>query len=110
MTKLLLGAGFLFALAAAPAFAAGANTPRVDQRQENQQERIGQGVESGELTAREAGKLEAQQVHIQNAENRAKADGDVTKRERARLHYKEEKASRNIARKKHNERDTHPGN
>jgi hypothetical protein len=102
-----MSAGFLLAIGVAPAFAAGTETPRVDQRQENQQQRIGQGIESGELTAREAAKLEAQQVHIQNAEARAKADGVVTRKERARLHYKEDKASHNIAHKKHNARDRH---
>jgi hypothetical protein len=48
--------------------------------------------------------LQAQQNRIERAEDRAKADGVVTKGERAHLTYRENKASRNIYRKKHNRR------
>lgn len=80
---------------------AGDNTPRVDQRQENQQERIAQGVESGQLNQREASRLEAQQVRNQVAEDRAKSDGVVTPAERARLEAREDRTSRRIHRQKH---------
>lgn len=76
-------------------------TPRVDQRQERQEQRIEQGKASGELTRREARRLEHQQQHIANAEARAKADGTVTKAERARLHHKQDHASARIAHQKH---------
>ncbi|MCQ8181135.1 hypothetical protein NP603_08445 [Methylomonas sp. SURF-1] len=76
--------------------------PRVDRRQEIQQQRIEQGVESGALTQREANRLEHQQMRIERQENVAQADGTVTLAERARLNHQQNKASRNIARKKHN--------
>lgn len=84
--------------------AAQAQTPRVDQRQANQDRRIEQGVAAGSLTASEAARLERQQDRVQNLEDRAKADGQVTKRERAGLHAAQDHASRSIARKKHNGR------
>lgn len=80
-------------------------TPRVDERQARQEQRIDQGVSSGELTAREATRLSRQQQHIDRVEDRAKADGEVTTKERARLTHAQNEASRDIARKKHNRRD-----
>ncbi len=85
-----------------PALAfAQANTPRVDQREANQQQRIDQGVASGSLTQREANRLERGQQHVENMETRAKADGVVTRRERLRLHQAQEVQSRHIYAEKH---------
>ncbi|PKO87198.1 MAG: hypothetical protein CVU18_11580 [Betaproteobacteria bacterium HGW-Betaproteobacteria-12] len=93
----------LFALVAiVPAMAfAQANTPRVDQRQLNQESRIDQGVASGSLTAREANRLERGQQHVDNVEARAKSDGVVTRREGARLDHAQDVQSRRIAVQKH---------
>lgn len=80
------------------------NTPGVDKREQNQQNRIGNGIKNGSLTPEEAVRLEKQQGHIQHMENKAKADGNVTAAERARLQAAENRSSRNIYRKKHNAR------
>lgn len=77
------------------------STPRVDQRQVEQAQRIDQGVASGELSRREARRLERDQQHVENVEARAKADGVVTPRERARLDRAQDTQSRHIARQKH---------
>jgi len=79
-------------------------TPRVDRREARQHARIQQGVKSGELTPGEAAKLRAGQVHVRAMERRAKADGKVTPRERARLGHAQNRQSRRIARLKHNGR------
>ncbi len=76
-------------------------TPKVTERQVNQQRRINQGVKSGELTRREAGKLQAQQAKVQRTKTKAKADGVVTQGERAKIHHQQNAASRNIYRQKH---------
>jgi len=78
-----------------------ANTPRVDQRQANQEQRIDQGVASGSLTQREANRLERGQQHVDNMENRAKSDGVVTNRERAQLHRAQDRQSERIYAQKH---------
>jgi len=78
-----------------------AETPRIDQRQANQEQRIDQGIASGQLTQHEANKLEKQQQHIDTMENKAKSDGVVSKNERARLHAAQDRASKNIFRQKH---------
>lgn len=82
-----------------------AETPVADQRQENQEQRIEQGVASGEITKREEARLDAQQERIENKEERIEADGVVTKRERARLQRSENRASANIAKQKHDRQD-----
>ena len=102
-TLTIASAGLLLAsLTLSPYSAADVNTTRIDQRQENQQERIERGVDSGRLTEHEANRLENQQTRIDNREEAAKADGIVTPAERARLSHQQNKANRNIRRKTHN--------
>jgi hypothetical protein len=92
----------------AQAASAPAATPRVDQRQANQEKRIDQGIASGELTKRETRRLEREQIAINKAEDKAKADGTVTKRERVRLHRAQNQASKDIARQKHDGQTAKP--
>lgn len=87
-----------------PLWAGPADTPNIDQRQINQQNRIDQGVQSGSLTPKEAARLERGQARIQDMENRAKADGVVTPRERQRIRHAQDVQNRQIAQKKHNRR------
>jgi len=94
----------LFALCLSVPVAAWAqttDTPRVDQRQVNQEARIQQGVQSGTLTEKEAARMEKGQAHVQKVEDRVKADGVVTKQERARLHQAQDVQSQKIYRQKH---------
>ncbi len=76
----------------------------INKRQHKQTRRIGQGVRSGALTGREAAKLGHQQARIQHKKRHFKADGNFTKRERAKIHRNQNRASKNIYRKKHNAR------
>ncbi|MFO1428470.1 MAG: hypothetical protein U1F11_16165 [Steroidobacteraceae bacterium] len=80
---------------------AGDHTPRLDQRQENQQQRIANGIESGQLNAREAAHLEHGEARLERHEAYAKSDGVVTGRERAALHAEANSMSRRIHRQKH---------
>ena len=66
--------------------------------------KVEQGIKSGQLTPKEAGRLEAQQARIQQSEERMKSDGNLTAGERKRLTREQNRASRNIYRKKHNNR------
>lgn len=93
----------LAALLAAVALpvAAQSSTPGVGERQANQEARIQQGVQSGQLTPKEAAKLERGQAKVQAAEDKAKADGKVTPKERAKLAKKQSKESRKIYKEKH---------
>jgi len=77
------------------------DTPKVDARQERQDQRIQQGIESGQLNEREAARLNRQQDRIDKMEERAKSDGVVTKGERRALRNAQDRASRHIAKEKH---------
>jgi len=96
----LLAAAVLAALVL-PAFAQTQSTPRIDTRQERQQQRIEQGVKSDALTEKEAARLEKGQARVQKAEDKAMADGQVTKKERRRVEHAQDQQSRKIRRQKH---------
>lgn len=104
MNKTLVAAAVL-ALSAFAASAAGADTPRIDQRQANQEQRIDQGIVSGELTQREAHRMNHQQAVINRVEGKAKADGAVSAQERKRLTKAQNKTSRHMYRQKHDAQD-----
>ncbi len=82
-------------------FAQTTNTPKVSKRQKNQQTRIADGVKSGELTAKEAAKLEAREAKIQEEKRKAQADGKVTRKEKAKLDRKQDRTSKKIYNQKH---------
>jgi len=99
MKHILVALSTVF-LAAGMAYAQ-AETPGIDQRQANQEQRIDQGIASGQLNQREAARLNTQQQHINKMEDKAKSDGVVTHKERHRISTAQNKASKNIAREKH---------
>jgi uncharacterized membrane protein YebE (DUF533 family) len=81
--------------------AAQTNTPGIDARQANQEQRIQQGVASGQLNAKETYRLEKGQARINQMETNAKADGVVTKGERARIQGAQDVQSQRIYNQKH---------
>ena len=82
----------------------------VGQRRENQQDRIAQGIKSGQLTAGETAKLENQQrgINKQVHADRAANGGKLTAGEKAQINKEQNQTSTNIYNKKHNAR-TQPG-
>lgn len=100
MKQVILSAALLSVCATSLVFAQ-AETPKIDQRQANQEKRIDQGMAGGQLNEREATRLNNQQEHITKMEDKAKSDGVVTKKERARINRAQDRASRHIARQKH---------
>jgi len=78
----------------------------IGDRRENQQDRIAQGVKSGQLTAGETAKLENQQQGINrevHADRQANG-GKLTGLDRKSINQSENGASKNIYRDKHNAR------
>jgi hypothetical protein len=76
----------------------------INQRKTDQQDRIAQGVKSGQLTAGETGRLEHQEAGINKEERgmRAQDNGHLTKADRSTLHQQQNQESRRIYRNKHN--------
>lgn len=74
----------------------------VRNRQQNQQQRIRQGVRSGELTAGETARLQRSAARTRASIRRDRVDqGVFTGRERARAQHKLNRQSRRIAVQKH---------
>jgi hypothetical protein len=93
-----------FALPAASVFAQSNAT--INQRKENQQDRIAQGVKSGQLTAGETAHLEKQEAAINHEEKamRAQDNGHLTKADRKLINQQQNQESKRIYRDKHNKR------
>ena len=89
-------------LAASAGAYAQATTAGSVQRDVNQQERIEQGLKSGQLTTREAGKLEREESKVDHLQAQALKDGKLTPAEKARLEGAQNQVSRDIAAAKHN--------
>ncbi|MCQ8897252.1 hypothetical protein NQT62_12485 [Limnobacter humi] len=70
-------------------------------RDVRQQERIEQGVQSGQLTTKETAHLEKRESKIEAAEARAGADGKMTKAEHRRIERMQNRTSKDIYRQKH---------
>lgn len=73
----------------------------INDRQERQQERINHGIANGELTGREAARMQRQQNKIDRKEQAYRSDGVLTKRERIDLRTDLNQTSRRIYKQKH---------
>jgi hypothetical protein len=73
----------------------------IHQRKENQQQRIGEGVENGSLTANEASKLEHKEAALNREEKKMKSDGTLSPAERAKLQRQQNGLSKDIYKQKH---------
>ena len=79
--------------------------PRVNQvnrREENQQQRIGNGVKNGTLTSKQTANLENRETSVQNREQKDMAahNGHLTKAEQRGINRQQNRISRSIAKDK----------
>jgi hypothetical protein len=82
--------------------------PKADVRRADQRARIQEGRQTGELTNKEATKLNKRERHIRRTERRAKADGTVTPAEQKKINREQNRTSRAIRRDKHNSKTKAP--
>src|SRR5947208_16149369 len=78
------------------------------QRDVNQQQRIEQGLQSGQLNTREAARLEREEAKVERDQARALQDGKLSPAEKARLAREQNKVSRDIYREKHDAQTGNP--
>jgi hypothetical protein len=95
--------------------AAGSSTttpPTIQQRKENQQDRIANGIQSGQLTAGETKHLETKEASVNKEEHgmRAADNGKLTAADRAKLQKQQNQMSNQIYKDKHNAATQHYGN
>ena len=75
---------------------------RIQQRKENQQKRIAQGVKSGSLTPRETGRIEHQESKLNKEVRHDRVDGGgLTNKEKAKINRQQNKLSKEIYNQKH---------
>jgi len=76
----------------------------VNQRAANQQQRIGQGVQSGQMNAHETQNVEGREANInrQTANDRAANGGRLTAQEHQQINQRQNNVSRSINQDKHN--------
>jgi hypothetical protein len=98
VTGLLAG---LVILGSLPALA-GQYDSNINRRERDQERQIRQRARSGKLTPGEFRRLENEQARIRAIEAQMRADGRLTRGEKAYLAWMQDRASRNIYRFKHN--------
>jgi hypothetical protein len=76
----------------------------IGNRRENQQDRIAQGVASGQLTPRETSRLENREANLNREirHDRNMNGGNLTNNEKSQINRQQNGLSRNIYRAKHN--------
>src|SRR5262249_62361939 len=89
-------------LLATSAFADGPRTDQVVDRDVNQQARVEQGLEQGQLNTREASQIERQESRIDQTEARDLKDGKLSPAEQAHINQMQNQTSRDIYRDRHN--------
>jgi hypothetical protein len=101
--------GIAIAVAATCCGAAFAQTTGSEvQRNLNQQERIEQGLQSGQLTTREASKLEGGEARIDRMESNAMKDGSLSPAEKSRIQKAQNAESAAIHAQKHDAQTGNP--
>jgi hypothetical protein len=95
---------FVLSTMMAIALTCGVYAQEIKDREVNQQDRIAQGVKSGELTPHETAKLENQESRInREVRNDRKANGgNLTNKEKAQVNRQQNRESARIYNKKHN--------
>jgi hypothetical protein len=106
IAKIIFHSAALIALAMPAAVFAQEYPASINQRKENQQDRIANGVKDGQLTAGETRNLESKEVGLNREEHnmRAADNGKLTAADRAKLQHQQNNLSRQIYNKKHNGR------
>ena len=91
------------ALAASLFLASPAQAGQVKKRAENQQDRIAQGVKSGQLTAKETARLETKESRLNQEvrDMRAVNGGKLTGKEKAAVNQQQNTLSKDIYSQKH---------
>ncbi|HTA45607.1 MAG TPA: hypothetical protein VK789_24335 [Bryobacteraceae bacterium] len=86
--------------------------PTVNQRRENQQDRIANGVQSDQLTAGETKNLEGREANLNREirDDRQANGGKLTQQERQQVNGQQNRISNSIYNDKHNANTAHYGN
>jgi hypothetical protein len=106
MKTIRLALAFSLVLAPVAVLAQAPSNATINDRKTNQQDRIANGVQSGQLTPGETSHLEHQESAINHEEHamRAQDNGHLTKADRNLINKQQNQESKRIYRDKHNTR------
>ncbi len=86
--------------------------PAIGERRQDQQDRIANGMDSGQLTAGESRNLESREANVNReiSADRAGDNGHLTPAERQKINHQQNNMSHSIYQDKHNAAQAHYGN
>jgi hypothetical protein len=108
----LIASGPAFAQQSQPQSQPNQPASTVGQREQNQQDRIANGIDSGQLTAGETRNLESRQANLNREvrDDRQANNGHLTQQERQQVNRQQNRQSHAIYQDKHNANVAHYGN
>ena len=108
----LIASGPAFAQQSQPQTQPNQPAPTIHQREQNQQDRIANGIDSGQLTAGETKNLESREANINREvkDDRSADNGKLTTQERQQINHQQNNLSHSIYQDKHNANAAHYGN
>ena len=106
MKRVILAGMLMGALVAGTAtisFAQDTKEGKIKQRKEKQQQRIANGVKSGELNAKETARIERNESKINKEVRRDRKEngGNLTNKEKAKVNRQQNRVSKEIYKEKH---------
>jgi hypothetical protein len=106
MKRIMIGILSGALLAGTGALSFGQDAPKegkIKQRKEKQQQRIANGVKSGELNAKEAARIERNESKINKEvrQDRKENGGKLTNKEKAKVNRQQNRVSKEIYKEKH---------
>jgi hypothetical protein len=108
----LIASGPAFAQQSQPQTQPNQPAPTVGQREQNQQDRVANGIDSGQMTAGETKNIESRESNLNREvrDDRSADNGHLTQQERQQVNRQQNNLSHSIYQDKHNANTAHYGN
>lgn|SRR5208337_4100887 len=108
----LIASGPAFAQQSQPQTQPNQPAPTIGQREQNQQNRVANGIDSGQMTAGETKNVESREANLNREirDDRSADNGHLTQQERQQINHQQNNLSHSIYQDKHNANVAHYGN
>jgi hypothetical protein len=108
----LIASGPAFAQQSQPQTQPNQPAPTISQREQNQQNRVANGIDSGQMTAGETKRVESRESNLNREvrDDRSADNGHLTQQERQQVNHQQNNLRHSIYQDKHNANTAHYGN
>jgi len=108
----LIASGPAFAQQSQPQIQPNQPASTIGQRERNQQDRVANGIDSGQMTAGETKRVESREANLNREvrDDRSADNGHLTQQERQQINHQQNNLSHSIYQDKHNANTAHYGN